>query len=168
MTEEFDRAKWTMPPIGIIFIGIGIVAVVAAILAFGTRAKPVVAGGLDTIASVALPDSTSLVSVQLHIANSTGKRWYIQSIKATVKTDQGEWSDDAAAAVDSARYFQAFPALNPDGTPVLQFDQKLAPGEQENGTVVFSFPITKAQFDARRSMTVTTLPFDNLPVTFTK
>lgn len=168
MTEEFDRAKWTLPPIGIVLIGIAIVAVVGALLVFTNRAKPVIGGGITNVAAVQLQDNTILVAVELTISNTTPKQWYIESITGAVKTDQGENSDDAAAAVDSQRYFQAFPALGQAGTEVLKFDQKLAPGQQETGTVVFSFPITKDQFDQRKSFTVTIHPFDNLPVTFTK
>ena len=168
MSEEFDRAKWTLPPIGIVLIGIAIVAVVGALLVYTNRAKPVVGGGINSVASVQLPDNTVLAAVQLNISNSTQKQWYIENIKATIKTAQGEFSDDAATAVDSQRYFQAFPALGNAGTQVLKFDQKLAPGQQESGTVVFSFPITKDQFDQRQSLTITIQPFDNLPVTFTK
>jgi hypothetical protein len=168
MSEEFDRARWTLPPIGIVLIGVAIAAVVAAVLVYSNRAKPVVDGGITNVSAVALPDNTSLVSVQLNIGNSTEKQWYIQSIKATVNTDKGEWSDDAATATDSQRYFQAFPALAQAGTQVLQFDQKLAPGQQEAGTVVFAFPISKDEFDQRKSLTVSIHPFDNLPVTFKK
>lgn len=170
MTEEFDRARWTLPPIGIVVIGIAIVAVVGAILIYTNRAKPVVAGGITNVAAVQLPDNSSvLVAIQMNIGNSTPKQWYIENMKATVKTQQGEWTDDSAAtAVDSQRYFQAFPALGNAGTQILKFDQKLAPGQQETGTVVFSFPITKDQFDQRKSLTVTIHPFDNLPVTFSK
>jgi hypothetical protein len=168
MTEEFDRAKWTLPPVGIVLIGIGIVAVIGAILVYSNRAKPVAAGGITNVTAVQLQDNTILVAVQLNVSNATPKRWYIQNIKATVKTEQGEWSDDAAPATDSERYFQAFPALGQAGTQVLKFDQKLAPGEQESGTVVFGFPITKDQFEQRKSLTITISPFDNLPVTFTK
>jgi hypothetical protein len=168
MTEEFDRARWTLPPVGRVLIGVGIVALVAALLIYTNRAKPVVAGGINAVSSVSLPDNTVMAAVQLSIGNSTPKQWYIQNIKATVKTDQGEWSDDAATATDSQRYFQAFPGLGQAGTQVLRFDQKLAPGQQESGTVVFSFPITKDQFDQRKSLTITIAPFDNLPVTFTK
>ena len=168
MSEEFDRAKWTLPPIGIVLIGIAIVAVVGALLVYTNRAKPVAAGGITSINSVEMQDQTVMVAVQLDVSNATPKRWYIEGIKATVKTEQGEWSDDAAPAVDSERYFQAFPGLAPPGTKVLQFDQKLAPGERESGTVVFSFPITKAQFDQRKSLTIVIQPFDNLPVTFVK
>ncbi len=169
MSEEFDRAKWTLPPLGIVLIGIAIVAVVGALLVYTNRAKPVAVGGINNIASVQLPDNTVMTAVQLSISNATPKQWFIQNIKATVKTEQGEWTDDSAAtAVDSQRYFQAFPALGNVGTQVLKFDQKLAPGQQETGTVVFSFPITKEQFDQRKSLTITIQPFDNLPVTFTK
>lgn len=169
MTEEFDRARWTLPPVGIVFVGIGIVAVVAAILIFANRAKPVAAGGITGVSAVQLQDNTVLAAVQLSISNATPKQWYIDNIKATVKIPQGEYTDDsAAAATDSERYFQAFPALGQAGTNVLKFDEKLAPGEHESGTVVFAFPITKDQFDQRQSLTVTIQPFDNLPVTFKK
>lgn len=169
MTEEFDRAKWTLPPIGIVLIGIGIVAVVGALLIFTNRAKPVAAGGITDVSSVQLQDNTVLVAVQMNLGNSTPKQWYIENMQATVKTAQGDFTDDSAAtATDSQRYFQAFPALGNAGTEVLKFDQKLGPGQQETGTVVFSFPITKDQFDMRKSLAVTVKPFDNLPVTFTK
>ena len=168
MTEEFDRARWTLPPIGIVLIGIAIVAVVGALLVFTNRAKPVVAGGITNVSAVQLQDNSVLVAVQLNIANSTPKQWFIQSIQGTVTTPQGEYSDDAATATDSQRYFQAFPALGQAGTEILKFDQKLASGQQETGTVVFSFPITKEQFDQRKTLTVQIHPFDNLPVTFSK
>jgi len=168
MSEEFDRAKWTLPPVGIVLIGLAIVAVVGAILVYTNRAKPVAAGGITNVTAVQMQDNTVLVAVQLTVSNATPKRWYIQNINATVKGDQGEWSDDAAPATDSERYFQAFPALGGAGTQILKFDQKLAPGEQESGTVVFGFPITKDQFDQRKSLTITLKPFDNLPVTFNK
>lgn len=169
MTEEFDRPKWTLPPLGIVLIGIGIVAVLGAILIFANRAKPVIGGGITNITAVQLQDNTVLVAVQLKIGNTTPKQWYIQSIQGAVKTPQGEWTDnDPATAVDAQRYFQAFPALAEAGTDILKFDQKLAPGQQETGTVIFSFPIPQDQFDQRKSLTVTIHPFDNLPVTFTK
>ena len=168
MTEEFDRARWTLPPIGIVFIGLGIVAVVAALLIFTNRAKPVAGGFIVDVSSVQLQDNTILAAVQMRISNTTPKQWYIENMTATVKTPQGEFTDDSAAsATDSERYFKALPGLAPAGTNVLKFDQKLAPGEQEEGTVVFAFPITKQQFDQRQSLTVVVKPFDNLPVTYT-
>jgi hypothetical protein len=168
MSEEFDRAKWTLPPLGIVAIAIAIVAVVVVIVGYATRAKPVAAGGITGANAVQLQDNTILAAIQLNVSNVTEKPWYIQSIKATVKTEQGEYSDTAATAVDSERYFQAFPALGQGAAPILRFDEKIMPGQQHAGTIVVSFPITKDQFDARKSLTVTIQPFDNYPVTLTK
>src|SRR3954470_23306113 len=168
MSEEFDRAKWTLPPIGIVLIGIAIIGVAVAIFVFMNRAKPVAAGGIGDVAAVQLQDNTVLAAIELNISNTTEKSWYIKEISATAKTDQGESTDTAATASDSERYFQAFPALRQTDSPILKFDQKINPGQRVLGTVVVSFPITKDQFDARKSLTVTIQPFDNHPVTLTK
>jgi len=168
MSEEFDRAKWTLPPLGIVGIALGIVAVALLIVSYTNRAKPVAAGGIIGVNAVQLQDNTILAAIQLNVGNVTEKAWFIRNVKATVKTDSGEYSDDAATGVDSERYFQAFPTLGQGTSPILKFDQKVLPGQQEAGTIVVSFPITKDQFDARKSLTVTVEPFDNRPVTLTK
>ena len=168
MSEEFDRAKWTLPPVGIVLIAMAIVAVVVVILGYTNRAKPVAAGAINGATAVELQDKTILAAIQLNVANVTEKPFYIRSIKATVKTDQGEYSDEAATAVDSARYFQAFPSLGEGSAAILKFDQKIPAGHNELGAVVVAFPITKDQFEARKSLTVTIDPFDSKPVTLTK
>ncbi len=168
MSEEFDRAKWTLPPIGMVGIALAVVAVVVLILGYANRAKPVAAGSINGATAVQLQDNTVLAAIQISVGNITEKPWYIRAVKATVKTPQGEYTDDAATAVDSERYFQAFPALAQGATPILKFDQKLQPGQKADGTIVVSFPITKDQFDLRNSLTVTVEPFDQRPVTLTK
>jgi hypothetical protein len=167
-SEEFDKAKWTLPPLGMVGIALAIVAVGVLIVGYAARAKPVAAGAINGVNAVQLQDNTILAAIQLNVGNVTEKPWYIRAVRATVKTDQGEYSDDAATAVDSERYFQAFPALGQDTAPILKFDQKIQPGQRETGTIVVSFPITKDQFDARKSLTVTIQPFDNRSVTLTK
>jgi hypothetical protein len=167
-SEEFDKAKWTLPPLGMFGIALGIVAVALVIVAYVARAKPVAAGAINGVNVVQLQDNTVLAAIQLNVGNITEKAWYIRSVKATVKTDQGDFSDDAATAVDSARYFQAFPALGQGTAPILKFDQKIQSGQNETGTIVVSFPITKDQFDARKSLSVTIQPYDNRSVTLTK
>jgi hypothetical protein len=168
MTEEFDKAKWTLPPISIVMIGIAIVGVLVLFFGYANRAKPVMSGSIGDVVAVQLQDNTVLVAIELNVANPTEKSWHIQKIEATAKTDQGESTDTAATAADSERYFQAFPALRTTDSPVLKFDQKINPGQHVNGTIVVSFPLTKEQFDARKSLTVTIQPFDNKPVTLTK
>ena len=167
-SEEFDKAKWTLPPIGIVLIAMGVLAVVVVIVGYLNRAKPVASGAITTVNAVQLQDNTILAAISLNVGNITEKKWYIRNVKATVKTDQGEYSDDAATAVDSERYFQAFPGLGEGAAPILKFDQKIDPGQSGAGTIVVGFPITKEQFDARKSLTVTIEPYDNKPVTLTK
>jgi hypothetical protein len=167
-SEEFDRAKWTLPPLGIVGIALAVLAVVVVILGYANRAKPVAAGAINGANAVQLQDNTILAAIQLNVANVTEKPWFIRSVKATVKTDQGEFSDNAATGVDSERYFQAFPTLGQGASPILKFDQKIPAGQNQVGTIVVSFPMTKDQFDARKSLTVTIEPFDNRPVTLSK
>jgi hypothetical protein len=168
MTEEFDRAKWTHPPLGIVLIGVGIIAVVVAILTYTNRAKPVAEGKIINVTAVQMQDNSILAAIQLTLTNSTQKAWFIKEMKATVKTDQGENSDTAATAENSKRYFQAFPILGAGAPDVLTYDKKVQPGERVTGTIVVSFPITKEQFDARKSLSVTLQPFDAYPVTVTQ
>jgi hypothetical protein len=168
MSEEFDRAKWTLPPIGIVLIGIAIIGVLVLVFGYTNRAKPVMSGSIGDVVAVELQDKTVLVAIELNVSNSTDKSWYIQKIEATAKTDKGDNTDTAATAADSERYFQAFPGLRTTDSPVLKFDQKITAGQHVLGTIVVSFPVTKAEFDARKSLTVTIQPFDNKPVTLTK
>ncbi len=168
MSEEMDSAKWTLPPIGIVLIGVAIIGVIVAGLMFATKAKPAISGSLGEVNVVQLQDNTVLAAIKVDVTNSTDKQWWIREISATVKTDQGDSSDTAATATDAERYFQAFPDLGKGTAPILRFDQKFAPGQHVTGTVVVSFPVTKAQFDARKQLSVKIMPFDNRSVTFTK
>lgn len=168
MTEEFDRAKWTLPPVGIVLIGVGIIAAVVAILTYTNRAKPVAEGKIINVTAVQMQDNSILAAIQVTLLNSTEKAWFIKELKATVKTDQGEQSDTAATAVNSKRYFEAFPVLGAGAPDVLTYDKKVQPGERVTGTIVVGFPMTKEQFDARKSLSVTVQPFDTYPVTITQ
>ena len=64
LTEEFDRAKWTLPPASMFFIALGIVAVVVAAIAFLGRAKPVASGSINDVGVVQVSDNSVLAVVQ--------------------------------------------------------------------------------------------------------
>jgi hypothetical protein len=66
------------------------------------------------------------------------------------------------------RYYQAFPALKQNALAALLPEAKIAPGAQQQGTMVFSFPVSKDQFDHRQSLTVTIQPYDQKAVVLTK
>ncbi|MGZ4825479.1 MAG: hypothetical protein ACXVZT_12735 [Terriglobales bacterium] len=168
MEEEFDKAKWTLPPWQPVVVALVIVGVVVAILAFVTRAKPQGRATIDNLNAVQIQGDNVMVAVNVTLNNAGQKPLWIHDIKAQLKTDKGEFTDEAAPAVDAERYYQAFPDLKQNTLPALLPEAKIAPGGQQQGTVVFSFPVTKDQFDHRKSLTVTIQPYDQKPVVLTK
>ena len=115
-------------------------------------------------------ENAVLVAVNVTIRNSPERPLWIHTIKATLKTDSGEFSDDAASSSDFARYFQAFPALKEHALgSALVPEQKIGPGALAQGTVVVSFPVTQDAFDKRKSLSVVIQPYDQaVPVVLTK
>jgi hypothetical protein len=169
MTEEFDKAKWTLPPWQPVAVALGIVAVVVAVLSFATRAKPPATGGVDNIVAVQVPPGDAvLVGVNVSFTNNSSKPLWIHTIKATLKTDKGEWSDEAGSAVDYERYFQAFPDLKQYAGQPLIPEMKVAPGAEQRGMLIVSFPVPKDQFEQRKSLSVTIQPYDQKAVVLTK
>ena len=53
MSEEFDRAKWTLPPIVPVLIAAAAIAIVVAVVALSTRAKPAAGGAGEEAGQVA-------------------------------------------------------------------------------------------------------------------
>ncbi|MFB3917958.1 MAG: hypothetical protein ACE14M_14610 [Terriglobales bacterium] len=168
MTEEFDKAKWTMPPLGVVGGVLAVLAVIIGIVSFVTRPKPAGAGSVSEAYAIAMPDNTVLAAVTLTLRNTTEKPLWIRNIKARIKTDQGEFTDDAANAVDFERYFQAFPDLRSHSIQPLKVETKIMPGAQEGGTLIVSFPVTVENFNARKSLSVIVEPYDQRPITITK
>jgi len=110
--EEFGTAKRNLPPAKIVGIVLAAAAVLVGIFAFLDRAKPQGGGSVDNIAVAEIPNQNAvLVAVNVTVNNSGKKPLWIHDIKATLKTDGGEFSDIAASAIDYDRYFQAFPTL---------------------------------------------------------
>jgi hypothetical protein len=164
ITEELDSAKRTLPPMATVAIAIVLVAIVVAIIAYTERAKPVAQGGIDAVyfsQPANMPNAMVLVEVTLR--NVGDKTLYIKSIKADVQTDQGAQTDDAASASDYDRYLTAYPDLR-GHEKALVVETKIQPGAEQKGAVMVSFPITKAQFDARKDLSVTIQPYDQNPI----
>ena len=168
MEEEFDKAKWTLPPWQPVAIALAIVAVVIAIVSFATKVKPQGKATIDNINVVQLQGDSVLVAVNATLQNTGQKPLWIHDIKAQVKTDKGDFSDEATPAVDVDRYYQAFPDLKQNTLPALLPEAKIAPGGEQKGTMVFSFPVSKDQFYQRKSFTVTIQPYDQKAVVLTK
>src|SRR5207247_1472227 len=144
IAEEFGTAKRNLPPAKIVAIVLAVAAVVVAVFAFVQRAKPQGGGSIDNISAVEIPDQNAvLVAVNITIHNSAEQPLWIHTIKATLKTDSGEFGDDPASSSDLARYFQPFHALKEHAlSAALVPEEKIQPGSQAQGTIVVSFPVT--------------------------
>ncbi len=168
MGEEFDKPKWTMPPWQPVVIALVVVGIIVGVIAYFNRAKPPASGGIDEVASVSVPGDSVMAAINVHFANSSEYLIKVHTIKATVQTSKGEFSDEAANASDYARYYQAFPDLKQNAKTPLMQDARIAPGANGIGTVIFSFPIPKDLFDSRQSLTVSVIPYDGLPIVLKK
>jgi len=168
MAEEFDKARWTLPPWQPVVVALVIVGIIVGLLAWLTKAKPQGKATIDNINVVQLQGDNVLVAVNVTLQNTGEKPLVIHDIKAQVKTDKGDFSDEAAPAVDVERYYQALPDLKQNTLPALLPESLIAPRAQQAGTIVFGFPVTKDVFDRRKSLTVTIQPYDQKAVVLTK
>ena len=158
--DEFGTAKRNLPPLAPVAIAIVLVAVVVGILMYANRAKPVAQGSVDGVYfSQPANMSSPMILIEVTVRNTSDKTIYIKDLKAAVKTDQGEQSEDAAAARDYDRYLMAYPDLHGHGRP-LEVEMTIKPGAEQKGTLLISPSLTKEQFDARKDTIVTIEPYD--------
>lgn len=169
--EEFSGVKRNLPPVRILLICLGAVALIVGVYAYLGRAKPQGGGSIDSVNAVDVAGQNStMAAITLTLQNGDQKPLWIHTVKARLTTaDDKTFDDDAASAVDFARYFQAFPALKENAQPPLAPETKLMPGTQQKGTIIVSFPVPKDAFDKRKSIAVTIQPYDQpLPIVLTK
>jgi hypothetical protein len=166
ITEEMDKAKWTLPPVGIIAIGVGIVLVAVVAIAFFGRAKPAGAGGITDAFAVNSSNGV-LVSVQFTLRNSTEKPLYIKQIGLTLDTNGQTYTDEAAASSsDYERYLKAYPDMRPHVTQAVVPETRINPGQAVSGTAIFGFQnVTKENFDTRKALALNITPYDRPPFT---
>ncbi len=158
--NEFGTARRNLPPAAPVAIALVIVGIVVALIAYTQRAKPAAQGKVDGAWFSQPADMESpMILIAVSLRNVSDKVLYIKSIKATIETDKGDQSDDAASASDYDRYLQAYPDLRGHGTP-LQVETKIPPGGEQQGTVMVTFPVTQPLFDSRKDLTVTIEPYD--------
>ncbi|HYX67969.1 MAG TPA: hypothetical protein VE825_02460, partial [Terriglobales bacterium] len=130
---------------------------IVGIVAWIYRPKPMDSGEITSVFAVQPPDQQSvLVVVQLNLRNLGEKAMHIRSVEAelTVPGQADALKDEAASAVDFDRYFQAFPELKEHAGEPLPIEIPIAPGAQQQGTVMFGFPVTKDSFDKRQQLRI--------------
>ena len=161
ITEEFDSAKRSLPPVATLVAALAVVVVFIIGVAYIFRSQPVAQGQIDRAFAMQQEDKPySMVLMQVTVRNLGNKPLFIKEIKSDIMTDQGESVDDAASAVDYSRYLQAFPDLQVYATDPLKVETKIPPGGEAKGSVLVAFPVTKDQFYARKDLNVTIFPYD--------
>jgi len=169
ISEEYGTARKSLPPAGIVVICVTVVAVIVAVYALSHRAHALSTGSIDDIVTVAMPGQDMvMVAVNVSLQNNEDKPIWIKTIQATADAGDSKQTDDAAPAVDAQRYFQAFPDLKQHALELMTAETRINPRAKITGTIVVSFPVKADAFAARKSLTVTITPYDELPVVMTK
>jgi hypothetical protein len=167
--EEYGTARKNLPPAGILAICIAVVLVIVAAYSLTHRAHALSSGSIDDVTAVAVTGQDMvMVAINVTVHNNAEKPSWIHTIQATLDTGKDKFTDDASPAVDAQRYFQAFPALKQHAIAFLMPEARLDAQSKVSGTIVVSFPVKEDVFNARKSLTVTVTPYDELPVVISK
>src|SRR5215470_15246535 len=149
MTEEFDSAKWSLPPALPIVLALAGVAIIVFVIAFAMRAKPVASGAITNVAAFDQQNNV-LVAVRVTLDNKIEKQLWIRDISSELETADGKtYPDHAAPAVDA---------------DALREELKIQPGASFTGFTVFSYPVNQAAFDGRKSLTIRIAMYDQTTV----
>ena len=161
MSEEFDRAKWTLPPVIPVLIAAAAIAVALVVVLMGTRVRSDLVGTITKVASADQQGST-LAAVQIKLDNKFEKQLWLKGISCELETADGrKFTDHAADAAESQRDLRAFPVLQEAKAGPLPEELKIASGTSYTGFTVFAFPVNQTAFDGRKSLTVRVETYDH-------
>ncbi|MBO0911163.1 MAG: hypothetical protein J2P13_05170 [Acidobacteria bacterium] len=167
--EEYGTARKNLPPARIVAISLAVVVAIVAVYALTHRAHAMSSGTIDDVVAVPVTgQDMMMVAINVSLQNNSAKPSWIHSIQAALDTGSGRFTDDASPAVDAERYYQAFPDLKRHALEFLKPETRLDPGSKVSGTFVVSFPVSADAFNARKSLTVTITPYDEVPVVITR
>jgi len=185
MSEELDSPRWSLPPLVPVLIAAVVLGVIVGVYLLSSRQPPTSTG--SAIRVVALPlhieskgsvapgqqgtldqnvekRDAVLVNIALDVKNAIGKPMYIKGIEGKLVGEKGEFNDSAAPASDYERIVQAYPQLNiPDVKP-LQSESSIPANANQRGVVIFSFPVSREDWDKRKSLQATVNFYDHAPL----
>jgi hypothetical protein len=95
------------------------------------------------------------VFAQVRLHNQSDKPLFLHNILANATLDDGIHSSYAATASDYDRVFLAYPNMPVPHGKALSPQTTIDPGQSVEGTIVSAFRLTKAQWDARKSLNFT-------------
>jgi hypothetical protein len=154
ITEEFDRAKWTLPPIVPVAIAAAVIVVIIAVVAFTNRQQPVMSGSITKVVSADQQGNT-MVAVQVKVNNVIDRQLWVRNVDLDLETADGKkFTDHAAPSSDAATYMKAFPPLQQANADPLREELKIPPKTAYTGVAIFSYPVDQKAFDGRKSLTM--------------
>jgi hypothetical protein len=161
MTEEMDSAKWTLPPIVPLLVALVLVVVVVAVIVLSNRTHPSASMSITKVVAADMQGST-MMAVQVKVDNQIDKPLWVKNITAEIETPDGKkFHDNAAPSMDAARYMAAIPPLQDAKADWLKEELKIPSRTSYNGVAIFSYPLAKKDFDARKSLTLRVELYDN-------
>lgn len=110
-----------------------------------------------------------LILADIQVRNQAKIPLFLNGVEATLTLPGDEPQHNLAAGRDDfARVFEAYPSLSQYYAKPLKQDLTLQPGQQTEGLVIFSFPISQQQWDSRKnaSVVVTLLHQNSLSIPF--
>ena len=96
-----------------------------------------------------------IVIAQVKIHNQSDGPLFLFDMTALLSLPSEEHVSHAASASDYSRVFVAYPGLAPMKQQPLLRDITIPAGQTAEGQLIFNYPITKDQWDLRRSLDVT-------------
>jgi hypothetical protein len=152
--EEFGTASKNLPPVKIVLGGLAALLLVAGVVTLVQRRQPAT-GTIDHVVVAPVPGQKQvMVAIGISLHNHGKKPYVLHQITAEMASIDGDFSDEAAAAVDCERYFQAFPILQDHALSPLKLESRIEPGGELAGTIIVSFPVDADQFTNRKSLAV--------------
>ena len=167
--EEYGTARKSLPPAGIVAICVAVIAAIVGVYSLTNRAHAVSTGSIDDVVAVPMPGQEMvMIALNISLQNNEQKPAWIKSISVAADVGGNKQTDEAAPAVDVQRYFQSMPELKQHALDLLTPETRISPGSKIAGTIVVSFPVNSDAFAARKSLTVTVTPYDELPIVIRK
>lgn len=184
MGEEFDRARWQLPPF--VPVLVAFVILLAGISLYSYRERPgMISQGkieafktypihtesarvIDLGGTIADPEKYDQLLVMAHVNLkdvSQTKPLYIKSIDATLSTaKQGDLTTTQAARSDQEQFFSYYKQLADFKLDPLLAETKLNPGQEITGLAMFSFGVSPAVWKDRKDFAITITFYDQKPI----
>jgi hypothetical protein len=185
MSLELDSPSWSLPPIMPVVIAAAVLALIVGVYLASSRKPPtssgaalrvlalpmhiesrgsIMPGGMGTLDQDVEKTDAVMVNIVLDVKNAIQKPMYLKNIQGKLVTEKGEYNDDAAPASDYERILQAYPEIGIAGHKPFQSESIIAANTDQVGLVVFSFPISRDQWDKRKSLQAQVNFYDHAPL----